>query len=62
MDDLDKIGVAQRTKINLDDPSEVDYWTKELGVSTGELRNLIARVGTYAEAVREELGMLGKAR
>jgi len=49
------------TKINMAEPSEVDYWTKKLGVSTGELRKIIARVGTSADAVRKELGIFDKA-
>ena len=43
------------------EPWEVDYCTKELGVSKGELRKVIAKVGTSADAVRKERGILGKA-
>ena len=59
MDDLKKKGAADRRKINMAEPWEVDYWTKELGVSREELRKLIAKVGTSADAVRKELGILG---
>jgi len=61
MDDLKKKGAADRRKINMAEPWEVDYWTKELGVSREELRKLIAKVGTSADAVRKELGILGEA-
>ena len=59
MDDLEKKSTADRRKINMAEPWEVDYWTKELGVSREELRKLIAKVGTSADAVRKELGILG---
>ena len=61
MDDLRKKGPADRIKIDMSEPWEMDYWTKELGVSTGELRKAVAKVGTSADAVRRELGMLSKA-
>jgi hypothetical protein len=32
MDDLKKKGSADRNKINLHEPWEIDHWTKELGV------------------------------
>jgi len=55
MDDPEKNG--DRRKINMAEPWEVDYWTKELGVSREELRKLVAKVGTSADAVRKELGI-----
>jgi hypothetical protein len=61
MDEPEKKGPADHSKINMSEPWEVDYWTEELGVSAGELRRLVAKVGTSADAVRKELGMLGKA-
>jgi hypothetical protein len=56
MDDLKKKGAADRSQINLHEAWEVDYWTKELGVSKGELAKLIKKVGNSAAAVRKELG------
>jgi len=56
MDDLKKKGAADRGQINLHEAWEVDYWTKELGVSKGELAKLIKKVGNSAAAVRKELG------
>jgi len=61
MDDLHKKGTPDRRKINMAEPCEVDYWTTELGVSRQELRKLIAKVGTSAEAVRKELGIPRKS-
>jgi hypothetical protein len=44
-----------RNRINLQEPWEVDHWTKELGVSKDELQKAIKKVGNSAEAVRKEL-------
>jgi len=60
MDDLQKKGMADRRKINMAEPWEVDYRTKELDVSREELRKLVAKVGTSADAVRKELGILSE--
>lgn len=59
-DDPDKKGPQDRSRISLHEPWEVDYWTRELGVSKGELERLISKVGNSADAVRRELGSLGK--
>ena len=56
MDDLKKKGVADRSKINMDEDYEVKYWTKELGVSKDELQRAVDKVGNSAAAVRKELG------
>ena len=46
-----------RGKINMHEDYEVKYWTKELGVTRGELQKLIDKVGGLAAAVRKELGV-----
>jgi hypothetical protein len=56
MDDLKKKGPADRSKINVNEPWEVDYWTKELGVSKDELAKIVKKVGNSSAAVRKELG------
>jgi hypothetical protein len=56
MDDLKKSGAQDRESISLSEAWEIDYWTSELGVSKGELKRIIARVGNSAAAVRKELG------
>jgi hypothetical protein len=56
MDDLQKKAPADRSKVNLHEAWEVDYWTKELGVSKDELQRLVKKVGDSAAAVRKELG------
>ena len=58
-DDLRKRSPQDRPRISLSEPWEVDYWTRELGVSKGELDRLIKKVGVSTDAVRKELGGLG---
>jgi uncharacterized protein DUF3606 len=59
MDDLKIKGAADRNRINMHEAWEVDYWTKELGVSKDELEKLVKKVGNSTAAVRRELGLLG---
>lgn len=51
----DRGGIHERTRIDLDDPIEVQDWTEELGVPEARLREAVAAVGNEAEAVREYL-------
>jgi hypothetical protein len=44
-----------RSKINMHDPLEVQYWTKHLKVSKEELQKAVDKVGNGAAAVRKEL-------
>jgi hypothetical protein len=44
-----------RSRVNLNDEWELQYWTKELGVSVDRLQKAVGRVGTSVEAVRNEL-------
>jgi Protein of unknown function (DUF3606) len=53
MDDLKKKGSQIRSKINMHEPHEVKYWTKELGVDKDQLQKLVDKVvaiDQYAEA------------
>ena len=61
MDDLNKKGAADRSKINMSEDYEVKYWTKELGISKEQLRKTVDKVGNSAAAVRKELGSLGRS-
>ena len=45
-----------RDRINVNQPYEVAYWTRALGVSEDELRKAVAAVGDRADAVRKHLG------
>ncbi|HTU61039.1 MAG TPA: DUF3606 domain-containing protein [Polyangiales bacterium] len=55
-DNKDNRGSADRARIALSEPYEVTYWTKELGVSADELREVVTRVGPMAADVRRALG------
>jgi hypothetical protein len=55
MDDLKNKGSPDRSKINMHEPYEVKYWTKELGVNRDQLQKLVDKVGNSAASVRKEL-------
>jgi uncharacterized protein DUF3606 len=55
MDNLTKKDQPDRSKINMHEDYEVKYWTKELGVTRGQLQKAIEKVGNSASAVRKEL-------
>jgi methyl-accepting chemotaxis protein len=40
-------------RIDINDPNEVRHWSESLGISAEKLKQLVARVGTSAEKVRE---------
>jgi hypothetical protein len=48
-------GGRERARINMGEPSEVDYWSRTLGVSTEKLAAVVAKVGDRVEAVRREI-------
>ena len=55
MDDKTKTGSPDSKLINVNENYEVEYWTKELGVSKEKLKEAVEAVGTFAAAVREYL-------
>ena len=55
-DDTSKTGSADRSQINVNQPHEVQYWTKTLGVSEEQLKSAVKSVGPKADAVRKHLG------
>lgn len=57
MDSLTKREKPDRSKINMNQPHEVKYWTHALNVSKVELQMAVEKVGNSAAAVRKELGM-----
>lgn len=56
-DDKTKRGPADRSRINVHEPYELEYWTKELGVSAAKLKELVAKHGVMVATIR---GVLGK--
>lgn len=62
MDSLDTREAPDSRRINLRGAWEADHWTHELGVSHGELIDIIGKVGNSLTAVRKELGLAGAPR
>ncbi|MGZ3184872.1 MAG: DUF3606 domain-containing protein [Telluria sp.] len=54
-DNLQKAGQQDRSRINVNERWELQYWTKELGVSEDELRRVVQEVGPSVSAVRARL-------
>jgi hypothetical protein len=55
-DDRRKRGVHDRSRINLSEDYEVNYWSNALGVSKERLVEAVKKVGDSLQAVRRELG------
>ncbi|HEV2646036.1 MAG TPA: DUF3606 domain-containing protein [Acidobacteriaceae bacterium] len=54
-DDKQNRGPADRSRINIHEPYEVEYWSKELGITPDRLKDLVAKNGVMASDVREAL-------
>lgn len=54
-DDLKQTGRQDDQRINLDQDHEVNYWSKELGVSRDELRRAVEQAGPMVKNVRQHL-------
>jgi hypothetical protein len=55
-DDTSKRGPQDAARVNVHERWELDYWTKELGVSEKQLKDAVAQVGPMAKDVRKHLG------
>ncbi|MFD2298360.1 DUF3606 domain-containing protein [Paracidovorax citrulli] len=55
-DDLRNRGPQDRSRINVNEPWEVTYWTKEFGCSEAQLRAAVKAVGVMVADVRRHLG------
>jgi hypothetical protein len=42
-------------RVNIHEEHELNYWTKEFGVSKKELKKAVMEVGTSAEAIKKYL-------
>ena len=51
-----------RSKIKMDDDTEVKYWTRHLGVTREQLGRAIEKVGNAAATVRKELEALSPSK
>jgi hypothetical protein len=54
-DDLSNKGPADRSRINLSEPYEVQYWADKFDVSKERLSEAVRKVGHSADAVAREL-------
>lgn len=55
-DDRTNRGAQDRSRISLSEDYEVQYWTKEFGVSRERLEQLVAQHGNSTAKIREALG------
>jgi hypothetical protein len=55
MDNPDRRGPADASRINLNEDYERRYWAEAFGVSEQRLREAVQTVGASAEAVRQFL-------
>lgn len=55
-DNLFLRGQPDRSKVNVHEQWELDYWTSKWGVSAHQLRSAVAAVGVSAAAVARYLG------
>jgi hypothetical protein len=54
-DNLKETGKPDDQRINIEQDHELNYWSKELGVSHEELRNAIKHAGPVVRDVRQHL-------
>jgi hypothetical protein len=54
-DNLQNRGGQDRSRINMHEKWEVQYWTKELGVTEEELAKAVEEAGNSADAVRQHI-------
>jgi len=55
-DNLEDRGPQDRSRINVNEPWELQYWTRRFGVSEEQLRTAVNTAGTSVEAVGKHLG------
>lgn len=55
-DDKTKKGPADRERVNIHEPYEVEYWTKHFGVTAQQLKDCVQRVGPMVSNVKRCLG------
>lgn len=55
-DNLHLRGQPDRSKVNVHEPWEVEYWTKKWGITAQQLVNAVNAVGTSSAAVARHLG------
>ena len=54
-DDLNERDLRDRSRINVNQPHELTYWSRKFGVSQDEVRNAVQQVGPMADKVQQHL-------
>jgi hypothetical protein len=54
-DDPSKVGAQDRSRINIHQNYELDYWSQHFGVPKERLKAAVEKVGPSVKAVEEEL-------
>jgi hypothetical protein len=55
MDNKTKTGKADDTRINVNEPYELQYWSEKMNVTRERLKEAVAAVGPNADDVKEYL-------
>ena len=55
-DDLKNRGPADRSRINIHESWELEYWSSHFGVSKEKIKEAVAAVGVSVSAVKSYLG------
>ena len=50
-----KLAAPDRSKISMENETEVKYWSKHLGITRERLQSIVEKVGNSAASVRKEL-------
>ncbi len=56
-DDLSSRKPEDPNRIDLSKPEDIDYWTRELGITEQQLRAAVAEVGNWVSDVRSHLNI-----
>jgi hypothetical protein len=55
-DNLNERGPQDRSRVNVNEAWELQYWSKKFGVTEEELKNAVKAAGPSADAVGKHLG------
>ena len=55
-DNLNERGPQDRSRVNVNEPWELQYWSRKFGVSEEQVKDAVKAAGTSADAVGKHLG------
>lgn len=55
-DDLQKRGPIDRSRVNVSEPWEIEWWSKKWSISPERLREAVAKAGVMANDIADYLG------